>query len=399
MAVNWNTPGAEDNSLAYFQLGTKLGEGIRERQALAKFARNPDDPEALAGVMAVRPELGMKLSEFQDKRAFSNALAEYVAGGGVEGGGTNALLGFGLSGAGPSSRAPRPTVAPFSPAQEEQSFNQAFSHLPDPTTQPQGGAIPGQMPPMHGLISGHGGGTFDTSSLQVTSTGRSGDPMTPDAPADNTSDLSFLGQPQTGRDRAFLRMVQRYPEKALKIQSTLRDNFVGRMEAEHKFYSMAVDELSRARDDTGWQSGLARLEPYAAALGADLGESVPLTYPGEEGVKRLLQQAMPIKQRLDHLMQQANIDTDNARADRNTNSLIATREGRLAETRRNNELRNATVQRGQDIRSSDTRRGQDTRGSGAGGRAQIVAVKTPEEARALPQGTRFRTPDGRVKVR
>jgi hypothetical protein len=30
---------------------------------------------------------------------------------------------------------------------------------------------------------------------------------------------------------------------------------------------------------------------------------------------------------------------------------------------------------------------------------QVVNVRTVEEARALPKGTRFRTPDGRVKVR
>lgn len=37
--------------------------------------------------------------------------------------------------------------------------------------------------------------------------------------------------------------------------------------------------------------------------------------------------------------------------------------------------------------------------SAPGGRDGVVTVRTPEEARALPPGTRFRTPDGRLKVR
>lgn len=37
--------------------------------------------------------------------------------------------------------------------------------------------------------------------------------------------------------------------------------------------------------------------------------------------------------------------------------------------------------------------------AGGGGSDEIRSVRTPEEARALPPGTKFRTPDGRVKVR
>ncbi|HUD93577.1 hypothetical protein, partial [Sphingobium sp.] len=221
-------------------------------------------------------------------------------------------------------------------------------------------------------------------------------------------DMSILGEPKTARDQAFLRMMSRDPEKALKIQSTLRDSFIDRLKGEHDFYGLAVEEMGRVQDDAGWQAALSRLNPYAAVLGVDLGESVPLTYPGPEAVKGLMERALPVKERLDYLMRVANTDADNARADRNTDSIIGTREGRLDEARRNNDARLATTRRGQDLTDARTRRGQDLsaarpRGGKAAAQAGTVsnprAVKTPTEAAALPKGTYYKTPDGRVKIR
>ncbi|WP_070152606.1 hypothetical protein [Sphingobium phenoxybenzoativorans] len=86
-------------------------------------------------------------------------------------------------------------------------------------------------------------------------------------------------------------------------------------------------------------------------------------------------------------------EADNARADRNTASIIADRDGRRG-----------LIARGQDIASRDRRRGQDissTRpkgGKGAGTAPVIHDVKTPAEARALPKGAYFRIPGGGVKV-
>jgi hypothetical protein len=89
-------------------------------------------------------------------------------------------------------------------------------------------------------------------------------------------------------------------------------------------------------------------------------------------------------------------EADNERADRDTNSRISDRAARL----------DVTV-RGQNIASTDRRRGQDISGRrapgrgdrGGGGAPAVVDVKTPQEARGLPKGTVFRTPDGQVKVR
>lgn len=78
-------------------------------------------------------------------------------------------------------------------------------------------------------------------------------------------------------------------------------------------------------------------------------------------------------------------------------------------------MRNETTQRGQDLNDQRARRGQDmtdrrtrdgwTQNPGRGGKgskpspAAPVKVSSLEEARRLPRGTVFQTPDGRIKVR
>lgn len=87
-------------------------------------------------------------------------------------------------------------------------------------------------------------------------------------------------------------------------------------------------------------------------------------------------------------------EADNARADRNTDSLIDDRG-----------QRRGLVVRGQDIRSGDTRRGQDLTDKRARERpakkpgAAPVRVRSIAEARSLKPGTHFITPDGQEKVR
>jgi hypothetical protein len=94
----------------------------------------------------------------------------------------------------------------------------------------------------------------------------------------------------------------------------------------------------------------------------------------------------------------ADDEADNARADRNTDSMISTRQGRLSETRRYHDATTRTRQRGQDVSATTARRGQDIRGAG-GGRAAIPTVATPADAMKLAPGTKFRTPDGTIRVR
>lgn len=366
---NWNllNGGGVDNAV---RTGIAMGETVRRAQderemkkALGAFAANPDDPAALQAVMARNPELGMRLADYADKRAFRSALSNYIAPNGTP----NALLGL-----------PGPSVAPLAPhgrfnalaglpgapaAQPGQSFNDTFapySREPAPS--------PNATPPVASSVGEQNGNTAPQGG----------------------PDLSVLGEPQTARDRAFLAMVRRDPIQALKIQSTLRDNFMDRVKAEHEFYGEAVQELSGMTNDADWQAALRRLAPMAQALGADLMAHVPPTYPGPDGVQHLLERALPIKQQLDYFMQQANIDADNARQDRNTDSLIATREGRLSEYQRHNQAGEANTRRRQDRRGggrSTTPMRTETTRTGPTGTTRTVTTRTPMGDAPRPTAT------------
>lgn len=215
----------------------------------------------------------------------------------------------------------------------------------------------------------------------------------PQAPAG--PDLGFMGRPSSSQDAAFMRMLKVDPVQAIKIRSTMRDDFVSRMEAESEFYGLAVDALSRVTDDAGWQASLQRLAPMAQAIGGNL-SSIPTSYPGPEAVQQLIEGAVPIKERLDYMLREADVEADNARQDRNTQSLIDDREARRVEQRRYNDGRLATTRRGQDMVDSRARSGRS--GRQGGGAERLPTVRTPEEARRLPSGTRFRTPSGQIKI-
>lgn len=314
-----------------FQAGLEDGRAQREKRelrgALARFSANPDDTGALSEVLARNPDLGLKLSEYQDKRMFRGALSDYLAGNGMVGG-----------------SAPMQPTRPGVPM----------------------GSVPALVPPVRPGASF--GEAFEPSRQEIQTAA----PEQPPAP-DIAPDLSaVLGEPQTKRDHAFLKMLKSDPVQALKIQSTLRENFVDRLKGEHDFYGMAVEELGRVTDETGWQAGLQRLRPLAQALGSDL-STVPATYPGPEGVKQLMESALPTKERLDYLMRAANTDVDNERADRNTDSMIETREQRVGEYRRNNRERTANQRRGQDL--------TDKRVSTGAGRRRGPARPTATDAK------------------
>lgn len=388
---NWNliNPGQiGDQVMQSFRQGAAMGEMARQRQderelrkAMAAFSANPDDPAALQAVMERNPELAMRLSEYADKRAFNASMSEYLAPGGQP----NALLGIGGQGAmRPNAPAPQgqqpgnalgmggqqpvnALEAAMPPMQPGASFQEAFAPLAPGAQQPANDA--GGLPPQMG--------------------GPSQPPAQGSQPQQGP-DLSFLGEPQTGRDRAFLAMLQRDPERALKLQGTLRDNFVDRLKAESEFYEIAVSELSRMTDEAGWQGALQRLAPMAQAMGADLMASVPPTYPGPEAVEQLLQQALPVKERLTYMLDAANVEADNERADRNTDSLIEDRGQRRAEARRYNDRRIDTTRRGQTLTDNRVRSGRGKR---------VVDVTTAAEARKLKPGTIYRTPDGQILER
>lgn len=277
--------------------------------------------EAMRVIAERNPGLALKLMERADEQAFNSAMGQYL----MPGGQPNAMLGLPQR---PASGA-TPGIAPNAGIQPQAAMPGDVK----PAPQTPGGQMPA-APAMPGT------------------------PTAPDAKPQEQPDMSFLGEPRSGQDRAFLAMLQRNPEKALKIQSALRDNFMDRLEAESDFYGLAVSALTRTSDDAGWQAAMQQLAPRAQAMGVDLMATIPAQYPGPEAVGQLLERALPIKERLDYLLDVANTKADNERADRNTDSLIEDREGRRAETRRYNDRRIDTTRRGQDKTDARVRAGQ-----------------------------------------
>ncbi|RVQ65718.1 hypothetical protein EKN06_12345 [Croceicoccus ponticola] len=365
MAINWallNNNSFENALARGMEMGKIAGEARDKRQyqnalntvMMPQESTVPDSPanapdfkkrraEAMRVIAARNPGFAMKLMERADEQEFNTAMGEYL----TPNGQPNALLGL------PSHH------SGINPA-----ANAQWGSNPQPEAMP-----PAQMPgvQMQGAVQ-PSGATQMPGALQPSDTQQGPAPVPDSLPpqAQRAPDMAFLGEPRSGQDRAFLAMLQRNPEKALKIQSALRDNFMDRLEAESDFYGLAVSALTRTSDDAGWQVAMQQLAPRAQAMGVDLMATIPAQYPGPEAVGQLLERALPIKERLDYLLDVANTKADNERADRNTDSLIEDREGRRAETRRYNERRIDTTRRGQDKTDARVRSGQGSKRTSRG---------------------------------
>lgn len=205
--------------------------------------------------------------------------------------------------------------------------------------------------------------------------------------------FAALGEPKTSNDRAFLRMLEIDPSRALKFKSELRDNMVKMLGQEHDVYAAAIDRLTFAKDEPSYQQTIAELAPMVSSIGGDITKIVPPTYPGPDGIRELTMKALDAKDRINAFILQdraniyaKNVEADNIRQDRNTDSLINDRQ------RRTSIYADRSARAGQG--------GGGGRGSGGRGRsAAPVKVNTPAEAMKLPKGTRYATPDGKVMVR
>ena len=267
------------------------------------------------------------------------------------------------------------------------------SNIPSgsPLTPPRRPVAPqGAVP--HGIPQPSTGDATQPAPLGLPET------VTPDA----APDLSYLGEPQNGRDRAFLRMVQIDPVRALQIQSSMREGFVERLNSVREMTTFAVEQLGRVTDEAGWQAALGRFLPMVQAVGGDL-SNIPANYPGPDAVQELLDEGLPLKERLDYLLDQANVDADNARSDRNTDSLIGTRQGTLAERQRTNRAREGTAERRESRIATNQNRPRPARssrprasGGATGGSSNLPVIASPQAAANLAPGTQFRTPDGRT---
>ncbi|MXO72368.1 hypothetical protein [Alteraurantiacibacter buctensis] len=353
MAINWsllNEPNAFERN---FEQGRAAAELMRQRRqqeaaqnALASFAMKPNEASFNALAQAA-PQYAMQARQQMQDAQFRSALGDYASAGMPATGGRSSVNALAPS---------QPVTAPT---------GQPMQGSPDPAT----GADPSTPAPFG----------------------------PPDQEGDKF-DLSFLGEPQSGRDRAFARMMQIDPLRAMQIESDFRERTVERLRAEREIYGFAVEALGRVNDEAGWQEAMSRFLPMVQEFGGDLSQ-IPANYPGPEAVREIMAEALPIKEQLDNFMQQANIDADNARADRNTNSLISNRDARLEETRRSNRTREGISASREERISSNQGRGGSRRGSrstGGGSGGNIPTIASPRAASNLAPGTQFRTPDGRV---
>lgn len=372
MDINWGILQPVDVGGA-FEQGLQQGKAQRERaqarSAYQALGQNPQDQQAMQVLWRLDPNAAMRMTEYQHGQEeyrrgekFRSALSDYMARGRI-----NALM----QPTSPTTMAtqPRPnalagTVAAPAPSQ------------PAPAA---GGPVTGNLLP---------------GSLAQQ-------------PAPEASDP---------RDEAFLRMLEADPIKAFDIDSKLRDQAVKRLKVTSDAYGYAIQQLANVTDEESYQrvrEGFIRqIEP----LGIDVSGQIPDRYPGPEGVRQLLMRAMTAKDQIAALDRSdrtsayvGNIDADNARADRNTASIIEDRNARRGLVARGQNIASSDRQRGQNIASSDRRRGQDmtdkrlretgSRRGGGGTSANVVQVQTPQQAAALPKGTVYRKPDGKIMVR
>lgn len=177
------------------------------------------------------------------------------------------------------------------------------------------GAAPGADPAAAGVLSP--GGAPQNASAPITSR-----PLPADA---------SMAQ----RNAYFLKMLEADPIQAMKVDSEYRDQALDRLEDVNKGYQLAVARLPNVQDDAGYQRVLNEVDGLLAPLGVNIRESVPATYPGPEGTRQLLMQAMDAQQQLAAMDRRFSAEAavaddaaDNARADRDTDSKIADRADR-----------------------------------------------------------------------
>lgn len=134
------------------------------------------------------------------------------------------------------------------------------------------------------------------------------------------------------RNQAFLEMMEIDVSKAMKIDSDARTQALERLKAVDDGYDLAISRLGAVGDDATYQATLRDVNARFQPLGIDISTMVPPTYPGPDGIRKLLQSAMGAKEQLAALDRRDRLDadiedddTDNARADIEANNRNANR--------------------------------------------------------------------------
>jgi hypothetical protein len=188
------------------------------------------------------------------------------------------------------------------------------------------------------------------------------------------------------RNAAFAEMVKIDVVRAMKIDSEFRDQTLDRLEDAHKAYQFAVARLPGVKDEASYQRVLGEVDRFLAPLGVNIRDTVPPNYPGPEGTRQLLMQAMDAQQQLAAMdrrfsaeANKADDEADNDRADRDVDSKIADRNART------------DIQR-QRAGTADRREARIAAGGGRGGKGsggKGAKVRPGEQVAKGPNGERM----------
>jgi hypothetical protein len=410
MSINWSllqTPNVSGMFMAGMDDGRQRRAAGETQAALSALSRDPTDPRAMGALSQYAPELALRMQDRQrqthqdehrrdvmgrlfaapEGAAGQGVLAQYAAP-------SQPTVGA-LSGFAPGAKQPPPPNEP--------EYNQPANLLPAVSS----GSVPAR------------------TSL----------PSAPGAP-ERLMDPAALAPRSDGMrlDPAALRELYALdPNAALEIQSSLykadaetlkRTQAQGTAIASAAFHLQKMKNSDGTPDMAGRTAEFQAMAPMLVQMGvpAESLQSVDLTDQGLQRYGSLYRNLSDVirDDRADRRLTAdiADDEADNDRADTDTRDRIADRAGRRALTARGQNLTDARGrygigvasadrQRGQDLSSGDRRRGQDmtdrrvreTGGRRTGAAGGIPTVSSVAEARKLPPGTVFRTPDGKTKVR
>jgi hypothetical protein len=170
-------------------------------------------------------------------------------------------------------------------------------------------------------------------------------------------------------DPAYERAVRADPERFLTYQGKRIEVDSKRLEQLRDLNDSAMQILGGVYDDATLQAGKARARLLYQQFGVptDTIEALPDTF-SPEMVRSLQMQGMDTSKQLAAVARENKLDWDirddlydNERADRNTDSMVQTRQGQLANVQRGQDLTHSRGLRGQDISSRDRNRGVDVR--------------------------------------
>ncbi|HWV59145.1 MAG TPA: hypothetical protein VN034_00710 [Sphingopyxis sp.] len=403
MSANWGLldPNAYRRG---FEQSQDMFDQVRKEQvrkatgsALQDLMADPNGrPRSLNALAMLAPDTASQLIKFQQGQQdrsrdteYRSALSDYYGAGG--GNSMNALMPRPMRPSTPTSNIAPPPIsdAPPPPADWEARLGPGgLDQLPAMSGTPHRMGNPAQ-PITHidpnsvaaDPYAAQGIGAESGVAGQVApGAEETGLPMPPEiARAAQSPDMNV-------RNAAFKRMMQLNPIEAMKIQSSERDRHLDGMEDANKAFRFAAEALGNARDDATYKQVLDRVEQAVAPLGIDIRSMVPGTHPGPDGIRELQMQALDISQRFAAIDRRfsaearvADIEADNERADRNTNSIIEDRQARTGIARD----RAATSDR----REARIAAGGGGRGKG-GGKAP-VKIRQGEAVAAGPGGAKM----------